>query len=99
MPLENEFHGPNLAYILELYERYRDDPNAVDEATRKLFEQWTPAEAAVSVTTTQDLLTSPGLLRLLTGPRTWPRRSASMDIFQQIWIHWKTRRPFQATRY
>jgi len=67
MPLENEFHGPNLAYILELYDRYRDDPNAVDEATRKLFEQWTPAEAAVSVTTTGDLLTSPGLLRLLTG--------------------------------
>ena len=44
MSLEKEFHGPNLGYILELYERYRDDPNAVDEATRKLFEQWSPAE-------------------------------------------------------
>ena len=39
MSLEKEFHGPNLGYVLELYERYRDDPNAVDEATRKLFEQ------------------------------------------------------------
>ncbi len=38
MPLENEFHGPNLGYILELYEQYRKDPNAVDEATRRLFE-------------------------------------------------------------
>ncbi|HEX9839979.1 MAG TPA: 2-oxoglutarate dehydrogenase E1 component [Anaerolineales bacterium] len=43
MSLEKEFHGPNLGYILELYERYRDNPNAVDEATRKLFEGWSPA--------------------------------------------------------
>ncbi len=43
MPSDKEFHGPNLGYILELYERYRDDPNAVDEATRRLFEGWSPA--------------------------------------------------------
>jgi len=43
MALENEFHGPNLGYILELYERYRDDPNTVDEASRRLFERWSPS--------------------------------------------------------
>ena len=66
MPLEKEFHGPNLGYILELYEQYRNDPKAVDEATRKLFEGWSP-RPTTSVTTTQDLVSSQGLLRLLTG--------------------------------
>jgi 2-oxoglutarate dehydrogenase E1 component len=67
MSLENEFYGPNLGYILELYEQYRNDPNAVDEATRKLFEGWSPAEPAAAVTTSENLLSSTGLLRLLTG--------------------------------
>lgn len=37
-----DFHGPNAGYILELYERYQRDPNAVDSATRTFFQQWTP---------------------------------------------------------
>jgi len=37
-----EFHGPNAAYILQLYEQYRDNPTAVDAATRTFFEQWIP---------------------------------------------------------
>ncbi|MFT3894532.1 MAG: 2-oxoglutarate dehydrogenase E1 component [Anaerolineales bacterium] len=37
-----DFHGPNLAYILELYERFRDDPALVDDSTRKLFQNWQP---------------------------------------------------------
>jgi 2-oxoglutarate dehydrogenase E1 component len=39
---DNDFHGPNLGYILELFERYQDDPDAVDESTRRLFEDWQP---------------------------------------------------------
>lgn len=35
-----EFHGPNAGYILELYDRYRQDPNSVDAATRAYFERW-----------------------------------------------------------
>lgn len=42
MDFWHEFHGPNAGYILELYERYRADPAAVDPATRAAFEQWTP---------------------------------------------------------
>lgn len=41
----NEFHGPNAAYILDLYDRYQQDPKAVDEATRAFFEGWTPPTA------------------------------------------------------
>ena len=37
-----EFTGLNRGYVLELYERYRQDPTAVDPGTRALFETWTP---------------------------------------------------------
>jgi 2-oxoglutarate dehydrogenase E1 component len=44
------FYGPNAGYVLDLYERYKQDPASVDEATRAAFEHWTPepsgAEAA-----------------------------------------------------
>ncbi|MDQ6660508.1 MAG: thiamine pyrophosphate-dependent enzyme, partial [Chloroflexota bacterium] len=36
------FYGPNAGYVLDLYERYRRDPSAVDPATRAIFETWTP---------------------------------------------------------
>ena len=42
MTSNRDFHGPNLGYILELYERFQDDPDSVDEAARKLFQHWTP---------------------------------------------------------
>lgn len=42
----NAFHGPNAGYVLELYERYRQDSRQVDEATRAFFEQLTPEELA-----------------------------------------------------
>jgi 2-oxoglutarate dehydrogenase E1 component len=38
------FHGPNAGYVLELYERYRQDPQLVDAATRAFFEHWTPPD-------------------------------------------------------
>jgi ABC-type polysaccharide/polyol phosphate transport system ATPase subunit len=39
---ESDFYGPNLGYVLELYETYREDPESVDERTRKFFETWSP---------------------------------------------------------
>jgi 2-oxoglutarate dehydrogenase E1 component len=38
----DEFTGVNAGYVLELYERYRQNPGSVDPATRKAFESWTP---------------------------------------------------------
>jgi 2-oxoglutarate dehydrogenase E1 component len=38
----SDFYGPNLAYVLELYDRYRQDPSAVDPQTRQFFADWTP---------------------------------------------------------
>ena len=45
MKLE-QFPGVNAGYVLELYERYRQDPEAVDPATRRAFESWTPSADA-----------------------------------------------------
>jgi len=38
------FAGVNAGYVLELYERYRHNPESVDPATRAAFEKWNPAE-------------------------------------------------------
>ena len=86
MPLENkrsspadEFHGPNLGYILELYEQYRKDPNAVDEATRSLFEQWSPADASSSRVTSQNLLSITGAANLAQAIRAYGYLFANLD--------------------
>src|SRR5436309_11368437 len=44
--LEN-FYGPNAGYVLELYERYRQNPASVDAATRAIFDTWSPGPASV----------------------------------------------------
>ena len=38
----NTFYGPNAGYVLELYERYRQNPSSVDPETRAIFDTWTP---------------------------------------------------------
>jgi 2-oxoglutarate dehydrogenase E1 component len=39
----DQFYGPNAGYVLELYERFLQDPTAVDAATRAQFAQLRPA--------------------------------------------------------
>ena len=36
---QQTFYGPNLGYIIELYERFLEDASSVDEETRAYFEQ------------------------------------------------------------
>jgi 2-oxoglutarate dehydrogenase E1 component len=38
----DEFTGVNAGYVIELYERYRRNPESVDPETRKAFEAWVP---------------------------------------------------------
>src|SRR5437868_14915388 len=45
------FHGPNAGYVLDLYDRYRHDPQSVDPQTRALFEVWPPEVWPPSVAT------------------------------------------------
>ena len=91
MPLENkrsspmdEFYGPNLGYILELYEQYRQDPNSVDEATRKLFAQWSPAEPATARMTTGDLQSITGAANLAQALRVYGYLSANLNPLEGV---------------
>lgn len=38
----SDFHGPNAAYVLELYEKYLQAPDSVDAHTRAFFASWSP---------------------------------------------------------
>jgi 2-oxoglutarate dehydrogenase E1 component len=59
----DQFAGINAAYVLELYERYRQDPESVDPATRKSFESWTPSDPA----STDRTLTSGASVHVVVG--------------------------------
>ncbi|MGE0446266.1 MAG: 2-oxoglutarate dehydrogenase E1 component [Vicinamibacterales bacterium] len=41
----DQFAGVNAGYVLELYDRYLQDPDSVDAATREAFQSWTPTAA------------------------------------------------------
>ena len=38
------FYGPNAGYVLELYERYRQNPASIDAASRAIFDTWSPED-------------------------------------------------------
>lgn len=38
-PFEQGFHGPNLGYVIELYERYLEDPSSIDPEMKDYFER------------------------------------------------------------
>ena len=42
MASTNNFSSVNIGYVLELYERYQQNPDSVDAETRAFFQQWTP---------------------------------------------------------
>src|SRR5450755_489133 len=40
------FYGPNVGYVLELYDRYLQNPANVDATTRAMFDTWAEEEEA-----------------------------------------------------
>src|SRR5579883_2302663 len=71
--LEN-FYGPNAGYVLELYDRYKQDPALVDEATRAIFATWTPEQVPQQLPEGQPAaeLTVPRLPHPLPAPALAP---------------------------
>ena len=43
------FHGPNAGYVLDIYDRYRNDPDSVDSTWRDFFHRFTADEIAAAV--------------------------------------------------
>ncbi len=71
------FPGPNAAYVLELYEKYRLDPESVDPATRAYFSRWAPpVDGAVPVVAVTRLA---GAIGLATAVRTYGHLAARLD--------------------
>ncbi|GIN99235.1 2-oxoglutarate dehydrogenase E1 component [Siminovitchia terrae] len=48
-----QFSGPNLGYVMELYEQYLKDPDNVDPEMRAAFDQWGAPATAKQVETTE----------------------------------------------
>jgi len=63
----NDFQGVNAGFVLELYEKFRADPQSVDEPTRAFFSTWTPPEPGAE--DVQVLASLPATLhpRIVTG--------------------------------
>ena len=57
-------HGPQPWVRIELYDRYRKDPQSVDPETRALFAQWTPP---ADIDDEPQLDASPSALRIAVG--------------------------------
>ncbi|MBC7879622.1 MAG: 2-oxoglutarate dehydrogenase E1 component [Anaerolineales bacterium] len=79
MTSEHEFHGPNLGYILELYEQYRSDPNSVDESTRQLFQGWQPTDAEPALRSQPELNTLIRIANLAQAIREYGYLAAKLD--------------------
>jgi 2-oxoglutarate dehydrogenase E1 component len=62
------FHGPNAGYVLDLYDRYLQDPNSVDPDTRATFEHVDPTEIETLATARPRSGTPPVATAAPTGP-------------------------------
>jgi 2-oxoglutarate dehydrogenase E1 component len=66
MSVKSFLQGPNAGYAAELYERYLQDPNSVDAATRSVFENWIAAqESAVPAAAIPAVGTAPASIDIL----------------------------------
>jgi 2-oxoglutarate dehydrogenase E1 component len=75
-----DFGGINQGYVLELYERFRQDPSSVDPETRALFEGWTPpGEEPAMQAAAVNLRTAVGAVNLAKAIRLYSHLAAKLD--------------------
>jgi 2-oxoglutarate dehydrogenase E1 component len=77
-----DYAALNRGYVLELYEKYRRDPSAVDADTRAVFEQWTPpADEAPPLPGSADLPVQKivGAVNLAQSIRRYGHLAAQLD--------------------
>ncbi|MGI9189545.1 MAG: 2-oxoglutarate dehydrogenase E1 component [Longimicrobiaceae bacterium] len=78
-----DFIGPNAAYVLDLHERFRRDPEAVDAGWRDFFRSFTPpAEPAALAPSTNGAASGDAAAateRLAAAIRAWGHTAARLD--------------------
>ncbi|MBV6450008.1 MAG: 2-oxoglutarate dehydrogenase E1 component [Anaerolineales bacterium] len=84
MNQKKEFYGPNFAYILELYQKYQANPNAVNEESRRLFQSWSPldddtASPVAASFPTVNLTAVSGAVNLARSIRSYGYLSANLN--------------------
>ncbi|HVY55194.1 MAG TPA: thiamine pyrophosphate-dependent enzyme, partial [Thermodesulfobacteriota bacterium] len=81
MDISHIFHGPNSGYVLELYERYLDDPKSVDSSTRAIFDKMRPEirEEQPSEVTQHDIEKIVATANLAQAIRAFGHLSADID--------------------
>jgi 2-oxoglutarate dehydrogenase E1 component len=82
----NDFQGVNAGFVLELYEKFRADPQSVDEPTRAFFRTWSPpepgaadADVATSLSATLHPRIVTGAVGLANSIRLYGHLSATID--------------------
>ncbi|MCE5231020.1 2-oxoglutarate dehydrogenase E1 component [bacterium] len=75
----DDFHGANAGYIQELYERYCENPEALDEETRAFFRQWRPPEAAAAAPAAESFDKIIGAMNLAQAVRALGHLAARID--------------------
>lgn len=95
------FYGPNLGYIIELYEQYLEDPSSVDEETRRYFDEFgapetsSPTEVPVAGPSI-DLEKVVSATRLINDIRAFGHKAA--DIYP-LKDHPREQELFELSRY
>jgi 2-oxoglutarate dehydrogenase E1 component len=79
----DQFPGVNAGYVFELYEKYRQNPESVDPATRKIFEGWVPSESTPAsgapAATVETLQAAVGTANLAESIRRYGHLAARID--------------------
>src|SRR5690349_18411445 len=79
MDIWREFSGPNAAYVLDLYERFQQNPDSVDPATREFFRQWIPPAERPAAETVADSQKIVAVVNLAQAIRAYGHRAARLD--------------------
>ncbi|TVR22339.1 MAG: 2-oxoglutarate dehydrogenase E1 component [Anaerolineaceae bacterium] len=84
MSVYPEFHGPNMGYILELYELYREAPDSVDAQTRAFFRNWEPllganGQSAVAIPADVDITKAVSAKAYADAVRQYGHLAAQLD--------------------
>ncbi len=79
MNIYREFHGPNAGYILELYERYKKDPDSVAPDVKEFFSQWKPQVDGYEEATAVPLQKTVAVVNLAQSIRKYGHLAAQLD--------------------
>jgi 2-oxoglutarate dehydrogenase E1 component len=81
----SQFYGPNLGYVMEMYEQYLEDPDSVDPELKQLFEQWgAPTTEAEQFEHSESVSKTHQTFRLPENPTIFSKLVAAVKLADNI---------------